>query len=367
MTRVAATPYIEWAKQRKATWNLAVSGVPAATLDEISSAPDAMPLSGDNHYGYGPLLERIAARHGVAPSNVVTATGCSMANFLALAALVEPGDEVLIERPTYEPILLAALHLGATVTRFERRPAAAFGVDSDEVIAQLSAKTRAVVLSNLHNPSSQPVAQNTLQRIGAAAERVGARVIVDEVYLDAMFDETPPSCVHLGPSFVSTNSLTKVYGLSPLRCGWVLADDDLVRRIWRVNDLYENVRPFAPDWLATAAFDRLSALRQRSRALLDSNRRLFAEWAAGRNDLRYVLPACGTTVCVHPIGVDARHLCDELHSGHDVSVVPGHFFELPDHIRIALCAPTATTSEGLARLGQCLEQASKWAGKQVSR
>jgi aspartate/methionine/tyrosine aminotransferase len=355
VSRVSATPYIEWAKQKKAAWNLAISGVPAPTLAEISRRPEEMPLSGDNHYGYGPLLERIAAKHRVAPSNVVTATGCSMANFLALAALVEPGDEVLIERPTYEPLQLAALHLGASVTRFERRPADAFGVDPDEVSARLSPKTRAVVLSNLHNPSSQLVSQDVLQRIGAAAERVGARVIVDEVYLDAVFDDTPSSCVHLGPPFVSTSSLTKVYGLSPLRCGWVLADDELARRIWRVNDLYENVRPFAPDWLAVGAFDHLPALRQRSRALLDTNRHLFTEWASARADFHYTLPPWGTTVCVRPTAIAAGRLCDELQASYDVSVVPGHFFELRDYIRIALCAPTAAMIEGLARLGRCLD------------
>jgi DNA-binding transcriptional MocR family regulator len=102
MSRVAATPYIEWAKQKKTTWNLAVSGVPAAALADICSVPERMPLSGDNSYGYQPLVERIAAKHGVRTPQVVTATGCSMANFLALAALIETGDEVLIERPTYE-------------------------------------------------------------------------------------------------------------------------------------------------------------------------------------------------------------------------------------------------------------------------
>ena len=113
---------------------------------------------------------------------------------------------------------------------------------------------------------------DVLAPIGEAAARVGARVIVDEVYLDTVFDDAPGSSVHLGPAFVATSSLTKVYGLSALRCGWIIADDDLARRIWRVNDLYGNVQPFPMDLLASAAFDRLPALRARSRALLDANR-----------------------------------------------------------------------------------------------
>lgn len=353
--RISATPYIEWAKQPKGAWNLATSGVPAATFADLGGAPAGMPLSGDNMYGYAPLVARIAAHHGVRPMQVVTATGCSMANFLALAALVEPGDEVLIERPTYEPLLMAARHLGASVVRFDRAPSNAFQVDADEVIARMSPRTRVIVMSDLHNPSSQPVAREALGRIGEAAQRVDARVLVDEVYLGTRFEATPRSCVHLGPAFVSTSSLTKVYGLSALRCGWVIADEALVQRIWRINDLYENVRPFAPDWLATEAFDRLPVLRERSRALLERNRTLFSEWIEGRSDLAGSLSPWGTTVCLRPTTLDAARLYDELRTAYDVSVVPGHFFELSDHVRIGLGVETGVLREGLGRIARCLD------------
>jgi aspartate/methionine/tyrosine aminotransferase len=181
-------------------------------------------------------------------------------------------------------------------------------------------------------------------------------VIVDEVYLDAVFDRPPAACVDLGPAFISTNSLTKVYGLSALRCGWIIADDELARRVWRVNDLYENVRPFTPDWLASVVFDHLPALRARSRALLETNRQLFAEWAKGRDDLALTMPACGTTVCVRPTQFDAARLCEDLQTHYDVSVVPGRFFELPDHLRLGLCTETAVLREGLRRIGECLDR-----------
>lgn len=355
MTRVASTPYLEWAKlQAAAPWNLASSGVPAATLADLGGVPASLQLSGANAYGYAPLLERIAAHHGVTPSQVATATGCSMANFLALAALVEPGDEVLVERPTYEPLRLAAQHLGATVMRFERRAADGFRLDANAVVAAITPRTRVVVFANPHNPSSQLAPSDALRRIGEAAFLVGARVMVCEAYLDAVFDGHPGSCVHLGPAFVSTGSLTKVYGLSALRCGWVLADAALIHRIWRLNDLYGNVQPFVMDWLAAAAFDRLPVLSARARALLDANHQVFAEWAAQRDDVAVTMPAWGTTVCVRPTYVDAERLCDRLRVGYEVSVVPGRFFEAPAHVRIGLCGETAVLREGLSRIGECL-------------
>ncbi len=355
-TRAMGTPYIEWAKLRSAArWNLATSGLPHLPVEDIGGWPDPVGLSGPNAYGYAPLLERIAAHHGVRPAQVVTATGCSMANYLALAALVAPGDDVVIERPTYEPLLLAASHLGARITRVDRRAAHGFAIDPDAVAAAITPRTRVVVLANLHNPSSQQTPNDVLAEIGHAATRVGARVLVDEVYLDTVFDDPPGSCVHLGPAFVATGSLTKAYGLSALRCGWILADDALARRIWRMHDLYGNVQPFAMDALAVQAFDRLAALGARSRALLDANRALFAEWGATRSDVVFTLPRWGTTVCVKPTRMDAARLCDVLRSEYEVSVVPGRFFEQPDYVRVSLCAETPVLAEGLRRIGQAID------------
>ena len=355
MTRIATSPYLEWAKLHStATWNLATSGVPHASLADLGLGSESMPLSGPNAYGYAPLLERIAAHHGVDASMVVTTTGCSMANFVALAALVNPGDEVLIERPTYEPLLRAAAHLGASIVRVDRRADDGFRLDADAVIAAMTSRTRVVVVANLHNPTSQLTSNETLQRIGDAALRVGARVIVDEVYLDAVFADPPGTAVHLGPAFVSTSSLTKVYGLSGLRCGWVLADAPLVERIRRLSDLYGNVQPFAMDWLAAAAFDRLPILHQRTRDLLDVNRGLFAAWADGRDDIAFTATDWGTTVCVRPTRIDAERLCTELRERHDVSIVPGRFFELPDYVRISLCTESGVLREGLGRIGEVL-------------
>jgi aspartate/methionine/tyrosine aminotransferase len=355
VTRIATSPYLEWAKLHStATWNLATSGVPHASLTDLGLGSAPMPISGPNAYGYAPLLERIAAHHGVDASMVATTTGCSMANFVALAALVSPGDEVLIERPTYEPLLRAAAHLGASIVRVDRHAADGFRLDAGAVIAAMTSRTRAVVVANLHNPTSQLTSNETLQRIGDAALRVGARVIVDEVYLDAVFAGPPGTAVHLGPAFVSTSSLTKVYGLSGLRCGWVLADAPLVERIRRLSDLFGNVQPFAMDWLAAAAFDRLPILHQRTRDLLDVNRGLFAAWAGGRDDVAFTATDWGTTVCVRPTRLDAERLCSALRERHEVSIVPGRFFELPDYVRISLCTESGVLREGLGRIGVVL-------------
>src|SRR5205807_8236544 len=182
-------------------------------------------LHGDNAYGYRPLVEALAQHRHVSPDNVVTVSGgTSMANHLAMAALVDHGDDVLIEEPTYDPLLAVAEYLGANIKRFPRKFEDGFNVDIDGLEKQITPGTRLIVLTNLHNPSSALVDDATLRKIGALARNVGARVLVDEVYLEAMFENAPVSAISIDPEFVVTSSLTKGYGLSGLRCGWIFAE-----------------------------------------------------------------------------------------------------------------------------------------------
>jgi aspartate/methionine/tyrosine aminotransferase len=358
--RPLGSAYLEWAKLTpQPAFSLAVSGMPNQPMSALPVRWDALELSGPGGYGWAPLVEALAARAGVAPERLVTATGTSMANYVAMAAVVEPGDEVLIERPAYEPLVALARYLGATVTRFDRREADGFAVSPAAVAAALTARTRLIVLTNLHNPTGTLTDGATLAAVGARAAAVGARVLVDEVYLDAVFTRAPGlgSAIHLGPSFVVTTSLTKVYGLGGLRCGWVLADPELARRMWRIADLHDNNAPFVSQQLSVIAFATLAALGERARTLLDANRALVDAFLDDRPDLEAVRPAHGTIVFPRlRDGGDAAALCARLRERFETVVVPGRFFERPSHFRLGLGGATADLREGLTRLGAALDE-----------
>ena len=229
--------FMHWAKTRpKVKYDLALSGILNLPFAELDVKLSDLELHGDKAYGYRPLVDALAHHRHVAPENVVTVSGgTSMANHLAMAALLEHGDEVLIEQPTYDPLLAIAEYLGAKIKRFPRRFEDDFEIDIVELEKQITPRTRVIALTNLHNPSSELVEEATLRKIGELARDVGARVLVDEVYLEAMFENSPPSAVSLGPEFVVTSSLTKGYGLSGLRCGWILADPEVAKRIRRLR------------------------------------------------------------------------------------------------------------------------------------
>ena len=232
--------YMNWAKTRpKVKYDLALSGILNLPFAELGAKLEDLDLNGENAYGYPPLVEALAAHCEVAPESVVTISGgTSMANHLAMAATLEHGDEVLIEEPTYEPILALTEYFGAQIKRFSRSFENGYRIEVEELAKQISPRTRLIVVTNLHNPSSVLADESTLRQIGELARGVGARVLVDEVYLEAMFESAPRSSVHLGPEFIATRSLTKGYGLSGLRCGWILAAPKLAKAISRLQDLF---------------------------------------------------------------------------------------------------------------------------------
>lgn len=354
--RPLGSEYLLWAKTHPAArFDLTLSGVPHASLADLAVSLDDLSIGPSGMYGYPPLVEAIAARYRVPTESVVLAQGTSMANHLAMAALLAPGDEVLIEQPTYEPILAVARFLGAAVRRFERSARHGFQVDADEVARQFTPQTRLVVLTNLHNPSSARTDDETLREIGAAAQRVGARVLVDEVYLDALFESPPRTAFHLGPAFVVTSSLTKIYGLSGLRCGWILAVPDVARQMWRLTELYSNIGVHVGEQLGRAAFERLDVLSARSRALLDANAATLNRFLQSHPDLEAPPHTAGTVSFPRVRQGRVDELCRLLHEQFDTLVVPGHFFERPDHIRIGLGTAPEPFAEGLRRLGQALD------------
>ena len=260
-------------------------GVPAGRPRGTASRTSRS--AGTSAYGYAPLQQRLARKAGVDPDRVVHATGTSMANLLVLAATAEPGDEVLIEEPTYGLLVDAARWLRLDVRRFPRRAEEGFRLDPREVAKALSPRTRLVVLTNLHNPSSAFTPLEDLRAVGYAARSVGARVLVDEVYLEtlAVLGRPSGSAAHLGPGFVVTSSLTKAYGGSGLRCGWAVADPDLARRMWRLNDLFGVIPAHPAERLSVTALDHLPRIAARARAILETNADGANAFLAARPDL----------------------------------------------------------------------------------
>jgi len=352
----ARTAYIEWAKlHASARYNLAASGVKGLPLGELPVRLEDLELSAPGGYGHLPLLERLAARYGTGIKNVAAAIGTSMANYLAMSALLEPGDEVVIEDPAYDPLVEVGHYLGAVVKRIPRRRENSFQIDPDELKNVVSGRTRLVVLTNLHNPSGALLEEAALREIGEIGRGVGARVMVDEVYLELLFDRPFRSACRLGETFLVTSSLTKAYGLSGLRCGWIVAAPELVERMWHQNDLFGNIPSHLTERLSVIALDHLEFIRARARNLLERNWKILDAFLARHPGLDVLRPPGGTIIFPRVPGGDGDAFCRLLRGKYETSAVPGSFFGVPDRVRIGICGDSEEVEEGLLRVGRALD------------
>lgn len=356
-SRVVSSEYMQWAKLRsQARFNLASSGLMNYPLAKLPLKLEELELSGQSLYGYEPLQSALAEKACVPSACVVAATGTSMANHLVMAATLKPGDEVLIEHPTYELLINVAQYLGAIVKRFVRKAENNFLINVDEIERLISQRTRLIVLTNLHNPTSAFTDNETLRQLGEIAQRTGARILVDEVYLDAMFESAPRSAFHLGTEFITTSSLTKVYGLSGLRCGWILAEAETAEKLWRLNDLFGVIPAHTAERLSLIALKNLDQVASNARRLLETNSLVLNRFLSARDDLECMKHEYGTVSFPRWKQGSADALCSLLAEKYETSVVPGRFFEMPEHFRIGIGCETATLTEGLERLGAALDE-----------
>lgn len=353
----ARSPYMEWAKLHSAArFNLATSGMAALPLAELDVKIEQLDINGPTIYGYEPLLQAIAVRYRVPRECVVSAIGTSLANYLALAAATEPGDEILVEHPTYELLLSAARYLGLDIRRFSRPADRDYAVDLDELKKNLTARTRVIAFTNLHNPSGALCQDDVLHKLAELARKTNAYVLVDEVYREMLFESCPHSAFHIDPErFLITNSLTKAYGLSGLRCGWVLAPPHMAERMWHINDLHGSTFTHPGELLSVIAFQKLAQISARMKSQLDANRKLLHDFLNSRSDLDYFWPEYGTIVFPRLCRADVDAFCEVLRNEFETSVVPGKFFECPDHFRIGVGISTQEVRPALEQLGKALD------------
>ena len=356
-------PYMRWAKTRpRVSYDLASSGLLPVTTTELlgdAKAAEAFDISGPTDEGFIPLREAIASRYGTTAECVSIAAGASGANFQAMLALLEPGDDALIETPAYDPLIAAARAAGANVVHFERNWSKGFALDPYVVRTALTPATKLIVISNAHNPSGAMANRDALEQVGVMAEAVGARVLVDEVYAEAQHDggPMPRPAATIGEVFVSTNSLTKAYGLAGLRCGWIMASPAVSSRVRAIRDVIDGSGSYVAERLSLTVFENIDRLRSRARKILADNLAVVRAMAASHPRLEWLEPVAGTTAFPRVTGVnDTSDLVDRLIRDHDTIVVPGYFFQAPQHIRIAYGGKTEMIREAIARLDLALRE-----------
>jgi aspartate/methionine/tyrosine aminotransferase len=291
-----------------------------------------------NDWGHPVLRQRIAERYGVAPSNVLLASGCTNASYLATVSHLNPGDTFVCESPAYQPVWHTARRLGARIKWLKRRPPH-YAVDLDELDGLIDRKTSLVALTNLHNPSGTYLDDRQLADIARTVRRKNpkTRILMDEVFRDFLPGRPRPACT-VDRAYISTGSLSKVYGLSHLACGWILADKKTIDGISPLMVSCIGTGSRYLEALSAMVFERLNAYLARSNDIVARNRKeLIRTMGPLITDglLSGGPPDHGCVYFPKVEGLkDTERLAERLIRKYRLYVVPGKFFGAPAHIRI---------------------------------
>jgi len=304
------------------------------------------------------VVDAIASRYGVPAERVLPTTGATTGLSLVYRTFLKRGDHVLVETPGFDLFGDIGRSLGVHVDHF-RRDGDDFAIDEFELAQKITPRTRLVVLSDLHNPSGMLLRPDVIARIARVAAERGAKLVVDEVYGDyASRKARPGSATHLSPNVIAVNSLTKIYGLSTLRCGWIIASDENLAAIRHVSDQFEFGVSKLAHAVAASVFEQSARFDDYSRSVLAAARpileRHFAQWRED-GSVEGLLPDYGCIFFPKLVGIDDTIAFSEwLADTHGVIVAPGEFFGASGHVRIGFAHAPDVLESGLARFHQGL-------------
>ncbi|HEX9269007.1 MAG TPA: aminotransferase class I/II-fold pyridoxal phosphate-dependent enzyme [Candidatus Limnocylindria bacterium] len=362
----------EFAMERmQSTWehrvrfDLSESGVEPLTLGELTTDLGALERA---RLGYAEGTGReatralVAAFHpGASAEHVLITTGTSEANFLVLATLVGPGDEVVVVLPNYMQVHGMARGLGATVREVWLREADGWRIDLNALRSAITDRTKLVCICNPNNPTGQVLDAADAREVARAAERHGAWLLADEAYRGAE-RVGPETATFWGATdrVIVTGGLSKAYGLPGLRIGWLVAPADRIAAAWAMKD-YTTIAPATlSELLAETALAHRSRLIERTRRLLNERWPLLETWARAKRDaLAWTAPVAGA-ICFfrYTYRFESSAFVDRLIRECGTMIVPGAHFLTDRHLRIGFGVSPDTLRGGLAAVDRLLETAA---------
>ncbi|MFN7086338.1 MAG: pyridoxal phosphate-dependent aminotransferase [Burkholderiales bacterium] len=308
------------------------------------------------------LREAIAAfyrsRYGVTvpASRIIVTPGSSGALLLAVAALVDRGDQVLMSDPGYP----CNRHF---VRLMEGEPVGvAVGADSNhqltpELVARhWGSRTVAALVASPSNPTGTLIPAPQLKAMAELAQARGGALIVDEIYHGLVYDGVAETALGLAENVFIINSFSKYFNMTGWRLGWLVAPS---RHVGEIDKLAQNIYLAAP---TPSQYAALAAFEPETLAILEARRR---EFRARRDYLVPALRALGFEIPQVPQGAfyiyagcaaftrDSFAFCHELLEQAGVAITPGIDFgtyAAERHVRFAYTRPVAVLAEGVRRI-----------------
>ncbi len=340
----------------RAKYDLSSSDMPTQRFSDYGGVPDAF-LAESYAGGREEVRSELARIYGGHAEDYIITAGASEANFAVFAALTGPGDPVLVERPTYQPLEAIPKGLGAKLSRLPRREEEGFRLCAEGVEQALPDGLRLLVLTNLNNPTGVALEARDVRALARLAAERQFHLFVDEIFRELAFDRDVPTVGGLNDYTVATSSVSKFYGAGGLKIGWVRAGALVRARIQRVLD-YLSATPAGPsELLALSVLRNRAKTVARNRRLIEEGRKVFREWAETEPGLAWHEPVAHLTF--PGVGGDTARLADLLLRKYETFIAPGESFGIPGHFRLNIGTSSERLHEGLSRVSKARAELTK--------
>ena len=350
-------------------FNLSESGVHPVTLGELIGDDSglmadllATELTYPHVNGIPELREAIAGLYEDGdPDHVLVTVGGIEANYLAVSALVQPGDHMVVMVPNYMQVWGAARNRGIRVETFGLDEARSWAPDLGELADKVHEGTKLIAVCNPNNPTGRILEPEEMETVVAIADSVGAWILADEVYRGAerLTDEETGSFHGLYDRVVAVGSMSKAYGLPGLRLGWAVTGAAALDDLWARHE-YLTIS-------ATAVSNRLAAhalsdavrpqLIERTRRFIRAGFPSLEAWSRSMGDLIEPIhhEASAVALLRYRLPINSTDLADRLRTEKSVLVVPGDHFGLDGFMRVSFGLPSDVLVPALDRIGELLQ------------
>jgi aspartate/methionine/tyrosine aminotransferase len=347
-------------------------GALPAVLDAARAAMDK------NDFGYTAALGMPALRQAIADfyrgvhrveidaERVIVTSGASAALLLATAAVVDPGDEVMIGDPSYPCNRQFLSSFGANVRLIPTNAASRFQLDAKTVAKHWTTQTRGLMVATPSNPTGTSVLPAELRRLCEFARAHDAWRIVDEIYLNLADHDSdghpPPTALAIDSDAIVINSFSKYFGMTGWRLGWCVVPESLVSTMERLAQNFY-ICPSAVSQQAA-----LACFTQESLSICEERRAEFARRRAvtldGLNSIGLPVPvppdgAFYVYFDVSQTGMSSWEFCETALQEAHVALTPGKDFGncgADTYVRLSYAASMNDLREAIERLGRLMRR-----------
>ena len=357
-------------------YNLSESGVHPLLLRELfKDHPDALEaiLDSDLNYphvnGIPELRWNVAALYdGAGPENILVTVGGIEANYIATHSLLGAGDEIVVMLPNYMQIWGVAKNHGLLLKTFRLREERGWAPDLAELEERVTSATKVIAICNPNNPTGQILTEAEMEAIVAAADRVGAWILADEVYRGAEREgkAMSPSFYGRYDRVIATGSMSKAYGMPGLRLGWLVGPTEILDQAWARHEYITLSATMLANRIAAFALspEILPRLLKRTRGFIGAGWSVLEAWLACHEGIFRVTPPRASAVAFlrYHLDLNSTLLADRLRREQGVLIVPGDHFGMDRFLRISFGLPRNTLVAGLGRIRDLIYEGARALG-----